>query len=101
MHTSFCTRRRLQVGSWCTAYIIGVAKIVHRYDCVAMDLLEVPLALSLLMANLMWCELCTTQDEAGAVAVLAVELDDALGGAPKQYREVQGGESGDFLKVIV
>jgi hypothetical protein len=44
-----------------------------------------------------WLGAETSQDESGIAAYKSVELDDSLGGAPIQHREVQGFESELFM----
>lgn len=43
-----------------------------------------------------WIGSESSQDEQGAAAVYAVQLDDFLGSSPIQYREVQSNESITF-----
>ena len=44
-----------------------------------------------------WLGESTSIDEQGAAALLAVQLDDRLGGAPVQHRAVQGHEPAEFV----
>ncbi|KXZ45279.1 gelsolin [Gonium pectorale] len=47
-----------------------------------------------------WLGKDATQDEAGSVAIFAAQLDDALGGGPLQFRQPQGSESPEFLRLF-
>ena len=42
---------------------------------------------------------CAVQDETGASAILAEQLDASMGGRPQERREVQGEESSAFQSV--
>ncbi|KAJ3599600.1 hypothetical protein NHX12_033556 [Muraenolepis orangiensis] len=46
----------------------------------------------------MWLGSECSADERGASAIFAFQLDDFLGGGPRQYREVQSNESNAFLR---
>ncbi|GLC46734.1 hypothetical protein PLESTB_001357700 [Pleodorina starrii] len=47
-----------------------------------------------------WLGKDTTADEAGSVAMFAAQLDDSLGGGPVQFRQPQGSESAEFLRLF-
>jgi len=47
-----------------------------------------------------WIGANSTIDEQAVVAIKAVELDDFMGGAPVQHREVMGHESSSFRKIF-
>ena len=47
-----------------------------------------------------WIGAESTRDEAGAAALLTVELDQLLGDLPTQFRETQGHESNEFLQLF-
>lgn len=40
------------------------------------------------------------QDETGASAILAEQLDASMGGTPQEHRELQGQESQDFQQLF-
>ena len=54
---------------------------------------------STLMNVHFWIGAESTRDEAGAAALLTVELDQLLGDLPTQFRETQGSESDEFLQL--
>jgi hypothetical protein len=47
-----------------------------------------------------WLGKDSSQDEQGVAAYKTVELDMSLGGAAVQHREVQGGESDEFMSLF-
>ena len=47
-----------------------------------------------------WIGSESSRDEAGAAALLTVELDQFLGDLPTQFRETQGSESNEFLQLF-
>ena len=47
-----------------------------------------------------WIGAESSRDEAGAAALLTVELDQFLGDLPTQFRETQGSESNEFLQLF-
>lgn len=67
--------------------------ILHTYK-------KSPTSQSLSWDLYFWLGKRTTQDEAGTAAYKTVELDDLLGGAPIEHREVQEHESSEFLKLF-
>eukprot|EP00195_Chlamydomonas_chlamydogama_P008202 CAMPEP_0202903864 /NCGR_PEP_ID=MMETSP1392-20130828/26769_1 /ASSEMBLY_ACC=CAM_ASM_000868 /TAXON_ID=225041 /ORGANISM="Chlamydomonas chlamydogama, Strain SAG 11-48b" /LENGTH=742 /DNA_ID=CAMNT_0049591213 /DNA_START=30 /DNA_END=2258 /DNA_ORIENTATION=+ len=47
-----------------------------------------------------WIGKDSSQDEQGSIAAFTTQLDDHLGGGPVQYRQVQGHEDPEFIKLF-
>ena len=84
-----------------TAQIVGLKmKNIHKMTPIRNILNFEPISRGLSHDLHYWIGSKSSQDEYGAVAIYAAQCDEALGGIPVQYREVEGHESLKFLALF-